>query len=83
MNAPYHRSPTVAQFSKQTLGRALASFVAAACLTGCAVSMPIPGFIDESQTGSVVAKSRPAPKKTDPRLPPKPDLAFALDAPAE
>jgi hypothetical protein len=41
--------------------RALVALALAASLSGCAVSMPLPGFIDEGSTSSVQPKALATP----------------------
>ncbi len=59
----------------------LLALVLAASLSGCAVSMPFPGFVDDAPTGAIDPRVAPASTtaiaKSDAELPPKPSLELA------
>ncbi|MGO9743265.1 MAG: hypothetical protein ACLPN5_17470 [Roseiarcus sp.] len=57
----------------------LLALVLASSLSGCAVSMPFPGFVDDAPTGAIDPRVAPASAtpKSEAQLPPKPSLELA------
>jgi hypothetical protein len=57
--------------------RALVALALAAGLSGCAVSMPLPGFIDETSTSSVQPKALATPPAAEQQVPGKSAVKLA------
>ena len=76
MTESYHTRRGRARLPAATKRRAWMALVGASALSGCAVSVPMPAFIDEPQTTGSIAPKAPSPA-ADARLPAKPSLELA------